>query len=137
MSVAALGERYLKACRRPGDKEYRQASGQQIMRHAIRVLTEFALHGSFTVRGKFAMRAALPTALESTLADYRQFSDEYLRHRQSTLALRVRDIRRFFLYLASRGIQSVAGVDGGVLSGFVAFRARSRSARSPGRPTEA
>ncbi len=122
VGVAALGERYLQACRRRGDNEYRRPSGQRIMRHAIRVLTEVALHGSFELRGKFAPRAALPTALGSTLTDYRQFSDEHLLHRRSTVIARERGIRRFFLYVASRGIESVAGIDSGIFSAFVASR---------------
>ena len=121
VGIAALGERYMAACRRPGDKEYRRTSGQLLMRRAVRVLTEFALHGSFNVRG-VARKAALPVDLESALADYRRFSDEHMRHRRATLVLRERDVRRFFLYLSSRGIESVAGINAAVVSAFVASR---------------
>jgi len=124
--MVVLGERYLEACKRPGDKEYREASGQRRSRHSIRVLTEFALHGYFDLRGHIATKTALPPDLESMLIDYRQFSDEYLKHRRGTLIQRERDIRRFFHYLDSHGIQSVAGIDAAVVSAYMASRVHTQ-----------
>lgn len=121
--ITILGERYQKACARQGDKEYRQPSGQQLTRHAVRVLTEFCLHGCFELRGLIAAKATLPAKLELVVADYRRFSDEHMRHSRATLIVRERDIRRFFRYLEARGIDSVAGIDAAVVSAFLASQA--------------
>jgi integrase len=121
--LTVLGERFVQACSRPGDREYRKPSGQILVRKTTRVLIEFALHGCFHLRGTIAKTARLPQDLEATLVDYRGFCGQHLRHRRTTLNQRERHIRSFFHYLHAQGVDSASGISTGLLSGFLSSRA--------------
>jgi len=125
--LTSLVDRYLVACRTAGDREYREPSGQRLARHATRLLTEFAVHGCFQLRGKIAKQVALAPALDAVLSDYRAFCASHMQHRRGTLVIRERDIRRFFLFLQAHDIGSAEAVDARLLSKFIATRTPKQS----------
>ena len=121
-SLPLLSQRYLAACKRHGDREYRKRSGQELTGHAMRVLIEFSLQGRFRFRTRSVAPLDVSPALEATLADYLQFCEDYQHHARGTLITRSRDLRTFFQYLRTKSIADIDGIDIGVLSDFIATR---------------
>ncbi len=121
-SLPLLSQRYLAACKRRGDREYRKRSGQALTAHAMRVLIEFSLQGRFRYRTKNIAPLDVSPVLEAALSDYLQFCQDYHHHTRHTLMMRSRDLRVFFRFLGSKDIADVDRIDIGLLSDFVATR---------------
>lgn len=99
---------------------------QRHMATAMRILTEFALHGCFQPRRNVIERVALPRHWETLLAAYEQSYVEQHRNPMRSLRGRRRDLRRFVHLLEQRGIHSPADIDAAAFSSFMGTFAHYR-----------
>jgi site-specific recombinase XerD len=96
---------------------------QRHVRNVMRVLSEFALHGCFQLRGRGKAEVKLTTTMGNSLGIYEQFCREHLKSSASTIRIRKRDIAQFLQYLESRSIETIKEIQRSMLCGFVFSRA--------------
>lgn len=94
---SALAERFLKSRPTPYETDH----GRDRMRHAMRVLCEFAESGRHRQR-KTMPRPALPDFMEGGLSGLAHFASHSLQWSKATVAGRLFWIRRFLLFLLSK-----------------------------------
>lgn len=101
-------------------------SSQRHIRSAMRMLTEFALHGSFQRRRHTVTRVPLSTPWQQLLDGYEQFCREECRVAPRSMRQRRRDAWRFLSFVEARGMRSPREIDAAALSGFVGMLTQVR-----------
>lgn len=119
-------DRYLSHRGLPGPGEESLTSSQRHIRSAMRMLTEFALHGSFQRRRHTITRAPLGTLWQQLLDGYERFCREERRVAARSMRQRRRDVWRFLSFLEARGMRSPREIDAATLSGFVGMLTQVR-----------
>jgi site-specific recombinase XerD len=118
LSVEAV-ERYLAHRGLPGPGSESLSPSQRHIRSAMRILTEFALHGCFQRRRNMSQKAPLAAHWQHLLDGYERFCREERRIAPRSMRGRRRDVQRFLHFLGARGLQSPSEIDATILSGFV------------------
>ena len=95
---------------------------QRLFRAAMRILTEFYLHGCFQRRQLLAAKVELSVQMEGVLNKYIELCRDPLRISPRTLRGRKRYIRMFLHFLESRNMTSIADIQPAFLSEFIASR---------------
>ena len=112
----ALVERFLQS-RGVHEGKIALMCRQRFFRTAMRVLTEFSLHGCVQPCGRITERVTLSPAMATTLAGYKQFHQDHVHRRPATVRTREKDILRFLHYLESRGV-SISEIQPSTVSAF-------------------
>ena len=94
----------------------------RLFRTAMRILTEFYLHGCYQRRLQLAAKVELSAQMEGILNKYIEFCKDPLRMSSRTLRGRKRYIRMFLHFLESRNMMSISDIQPGVLSEFISSR---------------
>jgi site-specific recombinase XerD len=93
---------------------------------AMRILTEYALHGCFQRRRCVAEKVKLSPNMEAALVSFERFSKTGLGLARRTLCNRGRYITMFLHFLDANGVKSLAEVNSLIISDFAASRAHLR-----------
>ncbi|MFQ5732129.1 MAG: site-specific integrase [Planctomycetaceae bacterium] len=117
-SVEAV-EKYLAVRGVPSLESGPLAAGQRNVRLAMRVLTEFALHGYIARRRCVVALTPLPVHWQQHLDGYERYCTSGRREPLRCLRNRLLDLRRFLHFLETRGIHSPGDIDAAALSAFV------------------
>ncbi len=112
-------EKYLATRGVPSFEAGHVNTGQRQLRLAMRVLTEFALHGYVPRRRCVNPLTPLSDHWREHLDGYERYCTEGRRKGLRSLRHRLLDLRRFLNFLDSRGIHTPREIDAAALSGFV------------------
>ena len=114
-----LSERFLQQLRIPdASQSGLRRNRLYYLRTAMRVLTEFALHGCFQ-RRKCLAKVSLSPLFSSSLAEYVAFTKDPQRLSPRTQRIRQKDITQFLHYLEIHGVASLSSILPSHLSGFI------------------
>lgn len=116
----ALARRFLEFREIP--VEQRRTGLPSLHRHvraAMRVLTEFSLHGHFRCRRAGTPEIKLPSTMETVLCGYQRFCREYLHNGPRTIRVRTQSAREFLHYLNTRAVGSVGEIRPSMLTEFL------------------
>lgn len=91
----------------------------RLFRAAMRILTEFYLHGCFHKRQQYTAKVKLSAQMEGILNKYIEFCRDPLRISPRTLRGRKRKIIMFLHFLKSRNLILIANIQPAVLSEFI------------------
>lgn len=117
-SVEAV-EKYLAARGVPSLESGTLPTAQRDVRLAMRVLTEFALHGYVPRRRCIVRLTPLPDHWKEHLDGYERYCTEKRREPLRSLRHRLLDLRRFLHFLETQGIHAPGDIDATALAGFV------------------
>ena len=112
-------ERYLVHRGLPGPGVESLSASQRHIRSAMRIFTEFALHGCFQRRRNMSQKTQVAAHWQQFLDGYERFCREERRVAPRSMRGRHRDVQRFLHFLESCGVRSASEIDATVLSGFV------------------
>lgn len=112
-------DRYLTHRGLPGPGVESLSMSQRHIRSAMRILTEFALHGSFQRRRHMTCKTPLAAPWEQLLEGYERFCREERRMGPRCLRQRRREVRRFLCFLEARDVRTAGDINAELLSGFV------------------
>jgi integrase len=94
----------------------------QLLRNAMRVLSEFARFGWFHLRRRVPEKVPLLPAMSSALDEYQRYCTRRLGASRGTMRARLRIVRLFLHFLEARGAVLPSEVEASDLSGFVRSR---------------
>jgi site-specific recombinase XerD len=95
------------------------SSRQRVSRAAMRILTEFHLHGCYQRPHRTQQHVTLPPRFHGVLEPYDAFCREYRRCQPSTRRIRQRHLTQFLHFLDAHGVPTCAAIEPQHLSGFV------------------
>ncbi|MBW7934704.1 MAG: site-specific integrase [Burkholderiales bacterium] len=101
------------------------AEGKTFHRHlrrATTVLGEVAVHGSVSRRMSMRARSCLPIALQDALNKFLDYSARHLGSRERTRRIHRQHLDAFLVYAHQQGVDSVAEITAGHISGFIRTR---------------
>jgi len=99
-----------------------RTSTHRLLRRAVTVLGEIAVHGAVSRRRSLMASARGPTALLESMTMYLDYSERHLGIRRTTQRARRQHLEAFMLYLYQQGVETVDAITAGHLSGFIRTR---------------
>lgn len=94
----------------------------RVLRRAVTVLGEIALHGAISRRRSLLAPSRVPTALWESLAKYLDYYECHLGARRTTRRVHRQHLEAFLVYAHQQGVETVAAITAGHLSGFIRTR---------------
>lgn len=95
---------------------------QRLLRRAVTVLGEIALHGAVSRRRSLMVPSHVPTALLESVTGYLDYCDLHLGLRRTTRRAQHQHLESFMVYAHQQGVEAVTEITAGHLSGFVRTR---------------
>lgn len=116
----ALVQKYLESRGiRPDEPERQISDYKRHIRAAMRILTDFGMHGCFQRINRITQEVKLPASMDAVLSNYEQFYREFVRNRPRTLFEKKRNITKFLHYLDSHGVKSTNEIQASMISEFL------------------
>ncbi|MBW1677743.1 MAG: tyrosine-type recombinase/integrase [Deltaproteobacteria bacterium] len=112
-------DRYLQHHQVPLHSPSRLSWTKRNVKTAMRILSEYAMHGCFQIRCASTERIKLPPQMKEILENYERFCAERCGIRQSTIRNRRVRLKCFLHYIDSHGITHLKDIKPYVFSGYM------------------
>jgi site-specific recombinase XerD len=99
-----------------------RTSYQRVLRRAVTVLGEIAMHGAVSRRRSLLAPSRMPTSLLKVLTKYFDYGASHLGTRPRTQRVQRQHLEAFLVYAHQHGVETVAAITAGHLSGFLRTR---------------
>ena len=116
----ALVQKYLESrgiC--PDEPEKQISDYKRHIRAAMRILTDFGMHGCFHHVNRVTREVKLPASMDAVLSNYVEFYREFVRNRPRTLLEKKWNVTKFLHYLDSDGVKSTNEIQASMISEFL------------------
>jgi len=116
-----LVDRFLAEARVPPTAAER-TTYQRLLRRAVTVLSDVAVHGAVSRRRSLMAPSRMPAALLAAMTNYFDYGDRHLGLRRTTKRAQRQHLESFMIYAHQQGVESVGEITASHLSGFIRTR---------------